>query len=92
MDENYTLVLVLSISALVGAVAIGIKQMYHCKSLCCESDCSKNNENNEKTPFLNINTPEINDIITRSRSNSTKLSPASARKVSFQAVVIPSDE
>ena len=89
MDDNYTLVLVLSISALVGAIAVGIRQMYHCRSGCCESDCQKSMPDrttvNETTPFLDSeNIKNINSII-HSHMDSSRLSPASARKI-----VIPS--
>ena len=41
MSDNYNVILALAVSALVTSLGLALRQIYHCRSGCCESDCTK---------------------------------------------------
>jgi len=52
MDDNYTVILVISIAGLLTAIGATIRHIYKCNCCCINSKCNQPQEDDEKTPIL----------------------------------------
>lgn len=52
MDDNYTVILVISIAGLLTAIGASIRHIYKCNCCCINSKCNQPQDDSEKTPIL----------------------------------------
>ena len=82
-SDTTTLIIVLSASALLTSLAVALKSFgtrcFHCRSCCCESDCSKTSEQSEQNE-QSILIPSNGDDFITLKIPSQKTSPISIRK------------